>query len=96
MTNKIKQIKWYDKLMILAVLLAVTVNPISLPLVQIASDMLIAILIQYSWVAMIVALTLFVVGHLGLRMSTRQSNNKKLKELKNKKTSKAGKYIDYA
>ena len=103
--KNIKNIKWYNKLIIIGSLLLLTINPLSLIFIssgiEIAVQMIgnalqsgITIAIEYIYIPMGLGAVLIFLG-IGASMGANEKNNiAKLKSMKNKPTNKAGKYLE--
>jgi len=89
----LKQIKWYDWLIITGILIIMLVNPLSASYMITAMNILMEVIASMLSVTLSVAGTLIVVGFIAGKVVNRERRAKKFKSLAKKPTQKAGDYI---
>ena len=89
----LKQIKWYDWLIITGILIIMLVNPLSASYMITAMNILMEVIASMLSVTLSVAGTLIVVGFIAGKVVNRERKAKKFKSLSKRPTQKAGDYI---
>lgn len=89
----LKQIKWYDWLIIAGILIIVLVNPLSASYIVTAMNILMEVIASMLSITLSVAGTLIIVGFIAGKVVNRERKAKKFKSLAKKPTHKAGDFI---